>query len=65
MTAPAKDLNEFAARLATFTTSHHLAKRRASSNASKKKKDGTVEWPHEFPSGHAVRGSNMFVTKSY
>ncbi|SMR44022.1 unnamed protein product [Zymoseptoria tritici ST99CH_1A5] len=65
MTAPAKDLNEFAARLATFTTSHHLAKRRASSNASKKKKDGTVEWPHEFPSGHALARAGFFYRPSH
>ena len=51
-----KEMQSFAARLNTFQIAHQLSKRRASSQASSKKKGAgnTVEWPHERPSGEEV-----------
>lgn len=54
MTTPSPDMRVFAARLATFETTHHLSKRRASAQ-SKAKKAGTVEWPHKRPAPEDVR----------
>ena len=48
------DMQTCAARLRTFETAHQLSKRRASSQASKKKGANTVEWPHARPTPQDV-----------
>ena len=59
-----KEMQSFAARLNTFQIAHQLSKRRASSQASAKKKGAgnAIEWPHERPAGEEV---NMPSTQKY
>lgn len=60
MAAPMQKMNSFMARLATFEEVHQLTKRRASSNASKRKGGNTAQWPHTNPSGDALARAGFY-----
>ncbi|EME83429.1 uncharacterized protein MYCFIDRAFT_81705 [Pseudocercospora fijiensis CIRAD86] len=64
MSSPAKDMNSFAARLATFEQPHHLT---TSSNSNKRKggNGNTVEWPHERPSRDALARAGFFYRPAH
>ena len=55
MTTPNVEMQSFSARYNTFQITHHISKRRASSQSSKKKGAGnTIEWPHQSPPSEDV-----------
>ena len=60
-----KEMQSYDTRLASFQKPHQLNKRRASSNATKKKKAGAAEWPHEKPRPEEVsKAYRIFCSES-